>query len=281
MRRKRKARAMLDDFFTRALLAGIGIALIAGPLGCFVVWRRMAYFGDTMAHSALLGVAMSLLFSVNIMVGVFGVAALVALALMALERRRTLPSDALLGILSHSALAVGLVAVSFMTWLRFDLNGLLFGDILSVTAADLSIIYGGGMLILVALVRLWSPLLADTVNHEIAEAEGMKPQRARIAFMFLVASVIAIAMKIVGIMLITALLIIPAAAARRFAKTPEMMALMAAAAGCLAVAGGLFGSLKFDTPSGPSIVVAALGLFLLSLLPFGERKAIAGEAHHG
>jgi zinc transport system permease protein len=272
---------MLDDFFTRALLAGIGIALIAGPLGCFVVWRRMAYFGDTMAHSALLGVAMSLLFSFNIMVGVFGVAALVALALMALERRRTLPTDALLGILSHSALAVGLVAVSFMTWLRFDLNGLLFGDILSVTIADLSIIYGGGMLILVSLVRLWGPLLADTVNHEIAEAEGMKPQRARIAFMFLVASVIAIAMKIVGIMLITALLIIPAAAARRFAKTPEMMALMAAAAGCLAVAGGLFGSLKFDTPSGPSIVVAALGLFLLSLLPFGERKAIAGEAHHG
>jgi zinc transport system permease protein len=272
---------MLDDFFTRALLAGIGVALIAGPLGCFVVWRRMAYFGDTMAHSALLGVAISLLFSVNIMAGVFGVAALVALALMTLERRRTLPTDALLGILSHSALAVGMVAVSFMTWLRFDLNGLLFGDILSVTVADLSIIYGGGMLILVALIRLWVPLLADTVNHEIAEAEGMKPQRARVAFMFLVASVIAIAMKITGIMLITALLIIPAAAARRFAKTPEMMALMAAGVGCLAAAGGLFGSLKFDTPSGPSIVVAALGLFLLSLVPVGRPAALQEGGRHG
>lgn len=272
---------MLDDFFTRALLAGIGIALIAGPLGCFVVWRRMAYFGDTMAHSALLGVAISLLFKLNVMIGVFAVAALVSLALLALQSRRTLPTDALLGILSHSALAVGLVVVSFMTWVRFDLMGLLFGDILSVTVADLSVIYGGGMLLLVALFKLWGPLLAETVNPEIAEAEGLNPRRSRIAFMFLVACVIAIAMKIVGIMLITALLIIPAAAARRFARSPEMMALMASGAGCLAVAGGLFSSLTFNTPSGPSIVVAALALFLLSLLPLGRRvnQPMTGDAH--
>jgi zinc transport system permease protein len=272
---------MLDDFFTRALLAGVGIALMAGPLGCFVVWRRMAYFGDTMAHSALLGVALSFLFQLNVMIGVFAVAALVSLSLLALQSRRTLPTDALLGILSHSALAVGLVVVSFMTWVRFDLMGLLFGDILSVSKADLSIIYGGGMLILVALFRLWGPLLAETVNPEIAEAEGLNPQRSRIAFMFLVACVIAIAMKIVGIMLITALLIIPAAAARRFARSPEMMALLASGIGCLAVAGGLSGSLKFDTPSGPSIVVAALALFLLSLLPLGTRpnQPVTGDSH--
>jgi zinc transport system permease protein len=177
---------------------------------------------------------------------------------------------ALLGILSHSALAVGLVVVSFMTWVRFDLMGLLFGDILSVSKADLSIIYGGGMLILVALFKLWGPLLAETVNPEIAEAEGLNPRRSRIAFMFLVACVIAIAMKIVGIMLITALLIIPAAAARRFASSPEIMAITASIIGALAVAGGLFGSLKFDTPSGPSIVVAALALFILSLVPAGR-----------
>lgn len=262
---------MLDDFFTRALLAGVGIALMAGPLGCFVVWRRMAYFGDTMAHSALLGVALSFLFNLNVMIGVFAVAALVSLSLLALQSRRTLPTDALLGILSHSALAVGLVVVSFMTWVRFDLMGLLFGDILSVTTADLSIIYGGGMLILVALFKLWGPLLAETVNPEIAEAEGLNPRRARIAFMFLVACVIAIAMKIVGIMLITALLIIPAAAARRFAASPEIMALLASGIGCLAVAGGLSASLKFNTPSGPSIVVAALALFILSLIPLRAR----------
>lgn len=262
---------MFDDFFTRALLAGIGIALMAGPLGCFVVWRRMAYFGDTMAHSALLGVALSFLFNLNVMIGVFAIAAMVSLALLALQSRRTLPTDALLGILSHSALAIGLVVVSFMTWVRFDLMGLLFGDILSVSSADLSIIYGGGMLILVALFKLWGPLLAETVNPEIAEAEGLNPQRTRIAFMFLVACVIAIAMKIVGIMLITALLIIPAATARRFAHSPEMMAVYASIIGSLAVTGGLFGSLTFDTPSGPSIVAAALGLFVLSLIPISSR----------
>ena len=265
---------MLDDFFTRALLAGLGIALVAGPLGCFVVWRRMAYFGDTMAHSALLGVAMSTLFNLNVMLGVFAVAALVSLALLALQARKTLPTDALLGILSHSALAVGLVAVSFMTWVRFDLMGLLFGDILAVTRADLAAIYGGGMLVLAALFRMWRPLLAETVNPEIAEAEGLAPKRTRVAFMLLVASVIAITMKIVGIMLITALLIIPAAAARRFARSPEMMALLAAGMGCLAVAGGLFGSLEFNTPSGPSIVVAALALFLLSLLPLATPRGV-------
>ena len=275
---------MLDDFFTRALLAGIGIALMAGPLGCFVVWRRMAYFGDTMAHSALLGVALSFLFNLNVMIGVFAIAALVSLILLALQSRRTLPTDALLGILSHSALAIGLVVVSFMTWVRFDLMGLLFGDILSVSSADLSIIYGGGMLILVALFKLWGPLLAETVNPEIAEAEGLNPLRTRIAFMFLVACVIAIAMKIVGIMLITALLIIPAATARRFAQSPEMMALYASIIGCLAVTGGLFGSLKFDTPSGPSIVAAALGLFIVSLIPVrsGYPQNIQPQGHdHG
>ena len=274
---------MLDDFFVRALVAGIGVALMAGPLGCFVVWRRMAYFGDTMAHSALLGVALSFLFNLNVMIGVFAVAALVSLALLALQSQRTLPTDALLGILSHSALSIGLVIVSFMTWIRFDLMGLLFGDILSVSKADISIIYGGGMLILAALFKLWGPLLAETVNPEIAEAEGLNPKRARIAFMFLVACVIAIAMKIVGILLITSLLIIPAATARRFAGSPEMMAACASAFGVLAVIGGLFGSLTFNTPSGPSIVAAALALFVLSLAPLRPRKhaVLEGPDHGG
>ncbi len=264
---------MLDDFFTRALIAGIGLALTTGPLGCFVVWRRMAYFGDTMAHSALLGVALSLLFSVNLMASVFAVAVTVSLVLLLLQRRQALSADALLGILSHATLAVGLVMVAFMSWVRFDLIAFLFGDILAVTPADIAIIWGGGALVLALVAWLWRPLLAATVNPEVAEAEGMHPERSRLAFMLLMALVIAIAMKIVGIMLITSLLIIPAAAARRFSSTPEVMAVLASLIGALAVAGGLFGSLTYDTPSGPSIVVAATGLFLASLLPFRLRRA--------
>ena len=257
---------MLDDFFTRALVAGIGLALVTGPLGCFIVWRRMAYFGDTMAHSALLGVALSFLLDINLTVGVFVVAALVSVALLLLQRRHALSTDALLGILSHSTLAIGLVLVAFMTWIRVDLMAFLFGDILAVSVGDIALIYGGGLGILLVLVVLWRPLLASTVNPDLAEAEGLRPELSRLVFMLLLASVIAIAMKLVGVLLITSLLIIPAATARRLSTTPEQMAIIAAVLGALAVTGGLFGSLRYDTPSGPSIVVAALCLFLVSIV---------------
>jgi zinc transport system permease protein len=257
---------MLTDFFSRALIAGVGLAAVTGPLGCFVVWRRMAYFGDTMAHSALLGVAISILLSVNMTLGVFAVATLVAGALLLLQRQNTLSTDALLGILSHSSLAVGLVLVGF-----------LFGDILAVSVEDIAVIYGGGIAILVILALNWRPLLAATVSPELAEAEGLRPEVSRILLMLLMASVIAIAMKLVGVMLITSLLIIPAATARRLSATPEIMAIVAAILGAVAVVAGLYGSLTWDTASGPSIVVAALMIFLISLaVPtarlFGRRQ---------
>ena len=269
---------MLGDFFSRALVAGVGLAAVTGPLGCFVVWRRMAYFGDTMAHSALLGVAISILLSINMTLGVFAVAALVAGALLLLQRQNTLSTDALLGILSHSSLAVGLVLVGFLTQVRIDLMGFLFGDILAVSMEDIFIIYGGGIAILAILALNWRPLLAATVSPELAEAEGLKPEVSRILLMLLMASVIAIAMKLVGVLLITSLLIIPAATARRLSATPEFMALVAAVLGAASVVAGLYGSLTWDTASGPSIVVAALLIFLVSLtVPtarlFGRRES--------
>ncbi|MGI9465382.1 MAG: zinc ABC transporter permease subunit ZnuB [Aestuariivirgaceae bacterium] len=268
---------MLDDFFTRAVIAGIGLALTVGPLGCFVVWRRMAYFGDTMAHSALLGIALAFLLDISLIAAVFAVAVTVSLVLLMLQKRNALPTDALLGILSHSALALGLVIIAFMTWVRVDLMGFLFGDILAVSRIDIAMIYIGGGGVLAVLVFIWRPLLAATVNVDLAQAEGLNPERARIIFMLLMACVIAMAMKIVGILLITSLLIIPAATARRFAATPEQMALWASLIGALAVTGGLFGSLRFDTPSGPSIVVAALALFLLSLATPSTTKPTGAE----
>lgn len=257
---------MLESFFTRALIAGVGLAAVAGPLGSFIVWRRMAYFGDTMAHSAILGVALALFFSFSPVVGVFAIAVLVALVLAFLQRRGSLSADSLLGLLSHATLALGLVLVSLMPNVRLDLMGLLFGDILAVSVADLAVIYGGGAVVLGVLAWLWRPMLAGTVSEEIAQAEGFSPERNRLVFMVLLAGLIAIAMKILGIMLITAMLIIPATAARRLARTPEQMALYASLGGVAAVLAGLWGSLHFDTPSGPSIVVAALGVFALTAL---------------
>ena len=257
---------MFDDFFSRALIAGIGVAIVAGPFGCFIVWRRLAYFGDTLSHSALLGVALGFLLQINVTLAVFAVSAFVSVTLLTLQRRASLSSDALLGLLSHSALALGLVCLAFMTWVRVDLMGFLFGDILAVSVPDILVIYGGGSLALAIFFIIWRPLFAATVSHELAEAEGLRPDRANVVFMLLMALVIAICMKIIGVLLITALLIIPAATARRYSSGPEAMAVTASIIGVASVVVGLNGSLQWDTPSGPSIVVAALLLFVVSLL---------------
>ncbi len=261
---------MLDDFFVRALIAAVGIALIAGPLGCFIVWRRMSYFGDSLAHTALLGIALGLLLDINLFVGTLVACAAVALLLVAMQERQKLATDTLLGILSHSGLAIGLVVLSLMDNVRVDLLGYLFGDILSVSKIDLLIIWGCGTLVLGLLFFIWRSLLFATLNEEMAAAEGVAVVKIRLCYVMIIAFIIAIAMKIVGILLITALLVIPAATARRFANTPEQMAVFAALLGAIAAGLGLFASLEFDTPSGPSIVVAALLLYSLSLLRKAE-----------
>ena len=257
---------MLDDFFMRAAIGGIGIALVSGPMGCFIVWRRMAYFGETMAHAALLGVALSLLLELFPIWGVFCVSITIALALYGLEKLERLSSDTLLGILSHAALAIGLLTLGAMTWLRIDILSLLFGDILAISRIDIAVIWGGGALVLALLLGHWRSLLATTISPDIASAEGLPTKRANLVFILLIALVIAFAMKLIGVLLITSLLIIPAATARQFARSPEMMALMAAAIACGAILIGLNGSLQWDTAPGPSIVFGAFILFLFSLV---------------
>jgi zinc transport system permease protein len=258
--------AMFDDFFSRALIAGIGVALVAGPLGCFVVWRKMAYFGDTLAHAALLGVALSLLAHVNVTIAVLVVAMAVSMALLALQNRSALSSDALLGMLSHGSLAIGLLTLGFMSWVRMDVMGLLFGDLLAVTRSDIAVVWLGGAIVLAAIIWAWKPLFAITVNRDLAAAEGYEPARYDVLLLVLLAVVIAVSIKIVGVMLITSLLIIPAGAARRVSSGPIMMAVFASAIGVTSVIAGLWASLQYNTPSGPSIVVAALVLFVAGLL---------------
>jgi zinc transport system permease protein len=256
---------MLDDFLHRALIGGLGIAAFAGPLGCFVLWRRMAYFGDALSHSALLGIALGFLAGIDLNLGIVGICVAVALILLGLQRQRRLTVDTLLVILSHSALSIGLVVASFAPSLRIDLSAYLFGDILAIAPVDLIWIYAGGGILLAVLAIIWRALLSLTVNEELARAEGINAEATGFVFMLLIAVTVALAMKAVGILLVSALLIIPAAAARRFASTPERMAVLAAAVGALAVLGGLFASLRLDTPAGPSIVAAAAALFVLSL----------------
>jgi zinc transport system permease protein len=256
----------MDDFLLRAILAGCGVAIVAAPLGSFVVWRRMSYFGDTLAHSALLGVALGFLFDINLNLAIVCVAVIIAMLMLGLQNRRLLASDTLLGILSHGTLSIGLVVIATQDDLRVDLMGYLFGDILAVTPTDLLWVWAGGLIVLGLLIKIWCPLLSLTVHQELAQVEGVAVNRVQLIFMLMIALVIAISMKIVGVLLITSMLIIPAAAARRFSQTPEQMALIAALTGVASVGLGLTASWFWDSPAGPSIVVAATLLFVSSQL---------------
>ena len=258
---------MFDDFFIRALIAGVGIAIVVGPLGCFVIWRRLSYFGDTLSHSALLGVTLAYSFSLNISLSVFIVSAIVALLLINLQKRTKLAGDSLLGLLAHSTLAIGLVLIGFLSYIRFDLMGLLFGDILAVTIEDIALVWVGGFIILVILYFIWKSLFSATVNYDLSAAEGMKPEVSNFIFTLLLAGVIALSIKMIGVLLITGLLLIPAATARNISNTPNQMVFLATLVGIISVIAGLFTSLELNTSSGPTIIVVALILFIVSLVP--------------
>ena len=256
---------MLDDFLLRAALAGLGLTLATGPLGAFVVWRRMAYFGDATAHAAILGVALSFGFGISVYVGIIAVALGMAITVASLAGRGT-AMDATLGVLAHSALAFGLVAASFLAQVRVDLSAWLFGDILAVGRSDLAVVWAGSGVVLALLVWRWQALLTATVNEELAVAAGLNPRREGLVLTLALALVVAVAIKIVGALLIAAMLIIPAAAARRLARGPEGMALGASLIGAAAVLAGLYASLRLDTPAGPSIVAASAIIFVATAL---------------
>ena len=255
----------LDTFMVRALLAGCAVAVVAGPLGAFVVWRRMAYFGGALSHTALLGVALGFVVGVDPVFGVGFVVVAVALILSGLQRVRGLSLDTLLGVVAHAALAVGLIVASTLDSVRIDLMGYLFGDILAVGWADVVWTWGGVAVILAVLLRLWRSLLSATVHADLAQVEGVNVRRTDLTFMLLLAVVVALAMQVVGILLVTSMLIIPASAVRSVSRTPEAMGVLAAVVGVLSVVAGLGASYQYDVPAGPSIVAAASLMFVLGL----------------
>ncbi|MFS2225522.1 zinc ABC transporter permease subunit ZnuB, partial [Pantoea sp. B65] len=247
-------------------LGGVMLAIAAGPLGSFVVWRRMSYFGDTLAHASLLGVAFGLLLNINPFYAVIAVTLLLSFGLVWLERRPHLAIDTLLGIMAHSALSLGLVVVSLMANVRVDLMAYLFGDLLSVTPLDLIAIATGVALVLAILAWQWRALLSITISPEMAQVDGVNIQRTKLMLMLVTALTIGVSMKFVGALIITSLLIIPAATARRFARSPEQMAAVAVAIGILAVSGGLTFSAFYDTPAGPSVVLCSALMFVFSMV---------------
>ncbi len=258
---------MLDDFLVRALIAGVCIALICGPFGCFIIWRRMVHFGDTLAHSALLGVVLGVIFSISSPIAVFVVCISISIILYLFQRTGEVYSDAVLGIFSHSFLALGMVALAAMPQIPMDLIGVLFGDILAVSQADIMVIFGVTMVLLLGLLMIWRRLFAVTVSADLAFTELGKASRyVGLIFNLMLALIVAIAMKVVGILLLSALLVIPAATARYYIRGPEAMAVLASVIGVLSVCGGMFMSIYLDSPSGPSIVLACFLMFSLTVI---------------
>lgn len=254
---------MLDDFLVRAALAGLGVAIAAAPLGCFVIWRRMAYFGEATAHAAVLGVALALALSLPL-VPMILLAALAMASCVTLLTGRGYAVDTVLGVTAHTALAAGLVAVSLLADVRLDLMSFLFGDILAVGRMDLLTIWGGVLLVLGLTFWRWSPLLMATLNPDLARASGIDPRREELGLTLALALVVAVAIKVVGVLLITALLVIPAAAARPLVRTPEAMAVVAGLIGACSALGGLWAAFILDAPTGPSIVCAAAVIFSIT-----------------
>ncbi len=259
----------LTDFMTRALLGGIGVAILCGPLGCLVIWQRMAYFGATLSHAALLGIALGLFFKLNLQLAILVVSLAVSSLLVVMGKHRLLTSDTILGILAHGSLALGLVLLTVLPGVRIDLLAYLFGDILAITRTDILWIYLGGIVVLLALLKIWQPLLSLIIQRDLALVDGINEHRMRAIFFILLSIVVAVAMQVVGILLIVSLLIIPPATARYFTHSPESMALLATVFGVVAVIGGLGMSLWLDTPAGPSVVVVGVGVFGMGVLVAG------------
>ena len=262
----------MDEFLLRALIGGVLVALISAPLGCLVVWQRMAYFGATLSHAALLGIALGLVLKVDLRLSILMVSLLIALLLMLIRRYKTLSSDTILGILAHGSLAAGILALSFMPTVRIDLMAYLFGDILTINWTDITWIVVGGTLIAVIIARVWQPLLSVIIHADLAWVDGHRQDRLQLIFLMLISVAVAVSMQVVGLLLIVSLLIIPPAAARLFTRSPEQMVSAAAMVGVVSVLGGLGMSLELDTPTGPSIVACASILFTIALIASSTKQ---------
>lgn len=241
------------------------LSLITGPLGCFVIWRRMAFMGETLAHGALLGITLAVLIDINMNLAIIFSCLVMGSILIPIQSNRTLASDTGLSIVSHTALAIGLVALSLTNGVRVDLFSYLFGDLLASGLSQLYWLLGVFIYVYLVLFFQWKGLLAITLSEALAFSEGYPVKKLKLTLSIMLALVIAVAIKIVGVLLISALLVIPAASARSISNTPKQMAYFASIFGFISVNLGMLGSYLYDTPAGPSIVLASSLIFLMSM----------------
>jgi zinc transport system permease protein len=252
------------SFLIYAAVSGSCLCCLSGPLGALMVWQRLSYFSDTLAHTSLLGAACALSCGVNIYAGM----AISTIAVAYLLRAPSmLTADTKLALLSHSLFAIALLLMSLLAQKQqINIIHYLYGDILTVSSQQLINISITVLLLLIVLRRYWGSLIMLTLHRELAQAEGLAVQRLQTLYLLLLAISFTVLMPIFGALLLGALFILPQASARLFARTPEAMAWQGSAYGILAVNGGLALSYWLDWPSSPTIIVVASGIFaMLSL----------------
>ena len=257
---------LLDDFLVRSIIAGLLMVSTAAPIGCLMVWQRLAFLSDTLGHAAVMGVGLGLLFQLPPMFGVLGVVLLIVVSLSQATSFNNALSETTLAIISHTGLAAGLILLSVLPANTVSLEAILFGDLLAVTLTDLGMILVTTLVLAVLLMQLWRSFVAVSVSREIAQAEGIAVRKVQLLMYLMIALLVAVMMKVMGVLLIAAMLVIPTSSARVLSSSPERMVLLSALFGCAALGGGIVSSFQFDWQPGPAIVLSATTLLLITLL---------------
>jgi len=255
----------LDDFLVRSVIAGLIMVAIAAPMGCLMVWQRLAFLSDTLGHAAVMGVGLGLLLEVTPVFGVLAVALLIVFSLNRVNTFNSALSETTLAIISHTGLAGGIILVGLLPAQAVNLEAILFGDLLATTSADLIRLLITTVVLLLLLLHHWRSFVAVSVSREIAQAEGIEVRKVQLLMYIMIALLVAVMMKVMGVLLIAAMLVIPTTSARLFSRSPEQMVAVSALYGLGALAGGITSSFHFDWQTGPAIVVSATMLLLITL----------------
>ena len=255
----------LDDFLVRSVIAGLIMVAIAAPMGCLMVWQRLAFLSDTLGHAAVMGVGLGLLLEVTPVFGVLAVALLIVYSLNRVNSFNSALSETTLAIISHTGLAGGIILVGLLPAQSVNLEAILFGDLLATTRADLVRLLITTVVLLLLLLHHWRSFVAVSVSREIAQAEGIQVRKVQFLMYIMIALLVAVMMKVMGVLLIAAMLVIPTTSARLFSRSPEQMVAVSALYGLGALAGGIGSSFQFDWQTGPAIVVIATLLLLATL----------------
>jgi zinc transport system permease protein len=263
-------------FMQRALLAGIVLAVLLALLGTFVVLRRMAFFSDGIAHASLAGVAAGILLAMNPLIAALLASALFAILIYILEKRYQITSDAAIGMLFTSGLALGVILLSLKSGYQPELVSFLFGNILSITPGEMWLTVIGGAVIIVVSLTFFKSLILFSLDSEMAYLQGVKTNLLQPALYVGLAMSVVLGIKVLGIILVSALLIIPVTTAKLFSKSFKMLVVTNVFLALVTVLTGIVLSYYLDLPTGPTIVLTGTVIFIACALYSGLTKQKAG-----